>query len=59
MTEQEQFMEDLAQFISNHEYYKSNEGSEIHTPSEDKVDYEISDPDGHFERLIIRLIGIS
>lgn len=58
---QEQFLKELNQFITQHPYYIANEGTFTeHLPQNpDAASYNISDPDGDYEEIKIRIIHIA
>ena len=59
MTTQEQFLNDLQQYILNHPYYKQSEGTHQPDTSNDRETFEIHDPNGDYERVTITIQGIA
>jgi hypothetical protein len=53
MDEQEQFIHDLEQFITNHKHFKSNEGTQDNKVLLDQHIFDIHDPNGDYERINI------
>ena len=56
---QEKFLNDLQSFILNHPYYQAQEGTQETLENQDKVTYDISDPDGNYEAIAISINLIS
>ena len=52
---QTDFLQELHQFITEHLYFISTGGTFTDTHSQDKQEYESHDPDGDYERIVIRV----
>lgn len=53
---QEKFLNNLKQFIEGSTYYLNNEGTLASLPNTDTETYTISDPDGEYEEIKVRII---
>lgn len=58
-TEQFNFTQDIISFITKHPYYHNNDGNHTEDEQNDANTFDISDPNGDYERLIITIQGIA
>lgn len=56
---QQEFLQELDNFIKNHKYYQSLQGETHHQPQNDTQAWTISDPDGDYEEIRIQAKLIS
>ena len=50
---QQKFLNEIQSFITNHPYYKQQQGETLEIPQMDKTQFTIDDPDGDYESITI------